>query len=140
MGRLTYRLTPPLTFEEFRQAYLDLLEQGQEYDLYGYKPAEVLAYIEGANNPQVTGIIKMRAAKKAWEVSKKRCHKVMQSNHLWQLTTDGGARFLYFQDDPKRFIFVHASDKVKESKFNNDIARAEQLRIEYLQLKEGKLK
>ena|GEM_PF-908488 len=128
-----------MTFDEFRLTYLDLLELGQEYDLYGYKKAAVLAYIEGANNPQVTSIIKMRAAKKAGEMSKKRCHKVKQSRELWQLTTDGGARFLYFQDGPKRFIFVHASDKVKENKFNNDIARAEQLRIEYLQLKEGKL-
>ncbi len=140
MGRLTYRLIQPLTFDEFRLAYLDLLEEGQEYDLYGYKEASVLAYIEGANNPQVTNIIKTRAAKKAGDMSKKRCHKVMQSHHLWQLTTDGGARFLYFQDGPRRFIFVHASDKVKENKFNNDIARAEQLRIDYLQLKGGKLK
>ena len=129
-----------MTFDEFRREYLDLLELGQEYDLYGYKPAAVLAYIVAANNPQVTSIIKMRAAKRAGEMSKKRCHKVMQSHHLWQLTTDGGARFLYFQDGPKRFIFVLASDKVKESKFHNQIATAEQLRIEYLHLKEGMIK
>jgi hypothetical protein len=140
MGVLTYRLTRPLTFDEFRLAYLDLLELGQEYDLYGFRKAAVLAYIAEANNPQVTTIFKMRAAKKSHEISKKRSHKVMQSNHLWQLTTDGGARFLYFQDGPRTFIFVHASDKVKENKFNNEIGRAEQLRIEYLQLKEGKLK
>jgi hypothetical protein len=129
-----------LTFEEFRLAYLDLLKIGQEYDLYGYKPAGVLAYIVSANNPQITNIVEMRAAKKAGEMSRKRCHKVMQSHHLWQLTTDGGARFLYFQDASRRFIFVSASDKVKESKFNIEIARAEQLRMDYLQLKEGKLK
>lgn len=123
--------------DDFQKEYLELLASGQEFDLYGYKPAGILADLQDAN-PQVVNIIKMRADKKV--MSTKRCHKVERSKHLWQLTTDGGARFLYFQDGPRRFVFVLSSGKVKQKKFHNEIAQGEQRRNEYLKLKEGKVR
>ncbi len=126
-----------MTWDEFQRDYLDLLQIGQEFDLYGYKPVGVPEYLQDASASTVS-ILRMRAGTK--EMSKKRCHKAMKSKHLWQLTTDDGARFLYFQDGPRRFIFVGASRKVKESKFQLEVARADRLRAEYFELKEGKVK
>jgi hypothetical protein len=129
-----------LTVDEFRIAYLDPLgKEGQEYDLYGYKPAGVLAYLQAASNSAVT-ILRMRAAKKNTQMSSKRCHKTWRSEHLWQLTTDDGARFLYFRDGPKWLIFVSATDKMKENEFHNEITRADRHRLEYLQLKGEKVR
>jgi hypothetical protein len=126
-----------LTPDEFRNEYLDVLQRGQEYDLYGYKPAGVSEYLQTASASAVS-IIRMRAEKRV--MSTQRCHKVMRSKNLWELTTDDGARFLYFQDGPRQFIFVSATEKMKEKKFHIEIERAEQLRLDYLRLKEGKLK
>jgi len=126
-----------LTINEFRVAYLDLLESGQAYDVYGYKPAGVLEYLQKAD-VQAVSIIRQRAARR--DMSQQRCHKAMRSKHLWQLTTDGGARFLYFQDGPRHFVVVGASFKVKEKKFHIEIDRADQLRAEYLKLKEDNVR
>lgn len=68
-------------------------------------------------------------------MSKKRCHKAERSKEgLWQLTTDGGARFLYFQDSQRRLVVVSATGKMKEKKFHTEIATADKRKIEYLQL------
>lgn len=128
-----------MTIDEFRAEYLDLLARGQEYDIYGYKPAGVLQYLQDAD-PQAVNIIRTRASTRF--MSSKRCHKAMHSKSgaIWQLTTDGGARFLYFQDGPRHFVFVGASWKVKEKKFHIEVERAEQLRTEYLKIKEEKVR
>jgi hypothetical protein len=129
-----------LAIDEFRKAYLDLLCEGQEYDLYGFKPAGVLAYLQTASNSAVT-LIRMRAAKSNTQMSSTRCHKAWKSEYLWQLTTDDGARFLYFRDGQRWLIFVSATDKMKEKEFYNEIKRADQRRLDYLRLKmEGKLR
>jgi hypothetical protein len=137
---LTYRLTVCLTIDEFRIACLDLLHKGQEFEVWSYpKGGAVIAYYQGASSAAVS-IIRMRGEKKYGAMSTTRCHKVMSSKHLWELTTDDGARFLYFQDGVRCLVVVVASDKVKEKKFQIEIERAEQLRNQYLKLKEGKVK
>lgn len=123
-----------MTEAEFQRQYLELLLEGQEYDLYGYKPAQVLAHLQKADAAAVN-IIKRRANSST--MSTTRCHKAMTSEALWQLTTDNGWRFLYFQDGPRRFVFVGASTKVKQKKFRTEIKRAEKLWSEYLALKKG---
>ncbi len=128
-----------MKLDEFRIAYLDPLKLGPEYDLYGFKPAGVLAFTDTATASAIS-ILVMRAAKKHGEMSRKRCHNAWRSDHLWQLTTDDGARFLYFQDGPRTLIFVSATYKMKEKEFYNEIKRAERLRLEYLQIKEGKVR
>ena len=93
-----------------------------------------MKYLQTAD-AQAVNIIEMRAAKT--QMSSERCHKALRSEYLWQLTTNGGARFLYFRDGPRRLVIVGASFKVKEKKFHIEIDRADKLRAEYLQLKEG---
>ncbi len=107
------------------------------FDLYGYRSARVLEYLQNAD-AQAVNILKTRAAR--GDMSSTRCHKAWRSEHLWQLTTDNGSRFLYFRDGARDFIFVGASCKVKEKKFYSEIERAERLRTEYLELKKGKVR
>lgn len=140
MKALTYELTLALTIEEFRIAYLDLLHLGQEFELWAYpRGGSVLAYLQTASNAALS-IIRMRGEKKIGMMSPARSKKVIRSKSLWELTTDDGARFIYFQDGPKHLVVVSASDKAKERKFNQEIERAEQVRSDYLKLKEGKVK
>lgn len=126
-----------MTFEEFRLAYLDPLEKGSEFDLYGFKPAGVLEFMQTATNSAIS-ILKMRAAKKHGEMSKVRCHLARRSGNLWQLTTSDGARFLYFQDGVRTLIFVSATYKMKEKEFHKELDRGDARRNDYLKLKEGK--
>lgn len=139
-----------MTFDEFRLAYLDDLNlplgyKRKEFDVYGYRPAEVLKFLNDLNEIrfQAINILVTRATVPLFGMSRmstKRCHKVERSKHLWQLTTDGGARFLYFQDGQTRLIVVSATLKMKENKFHAEIDRADIRRIEYLELKERKIK
>lgn len=148
MGGLTYRLTQPLTFDEFRLAYLDDLNlpeiKGQLFDIYGYKPAAVVVFLDELNEikAQAMNVLITRASTPlVGGMSKKRCHKAERSKEgLWQLTTDGGARFLYFQDSPQRLIVVSATGKMKEKKFHGEIRTADLLKVEYLNLFKEKVK
>lgn len=124
-----------MTFDEFQIRYLDELHRGQEYEVYGYKPVRVMEFMNASHvKAQAVSIIRMRAESKT--LSSKRCANVVRSRHLWELKTDGGVRFLYFQDGPRRLIVVSATYKMKEKKFNTEIDRAEQLRCTYVQQKE----
>ncbi len=134
-----------MTFDQFCSAFLDdlsLLDEvgrGQEYDLFGYKPAGVLRFLnEHDKRAQAINILKTRAS--VQRMSGERCKKVVRSEHLWELSTMGGARFLYFRDGPRLMIFVSAMPKMKEKKFNAEIERADAFRREYLALKEEMLK
>lgn len=129
-----------VTFEQFAVLYLHELERGQEFDLYGYQPAGVLAFLNESNeiSAQAHNILRQRANRT--RLSGRRCKNVERSDHLWELTTEGGARFLYFQDGPRRLIVVSATSKMKERRFHAEIDRADRLRSEYLKLKEGLLR
>lgn len=58
----------------------------------------------------------------------------VQKKDCGRLTTDGGARFLYFQDGQRRLIVVSATGKMKEKKFHTEIATADNRKVEYLKL------
>jgi hypothetical protein len=126
-----------VTFERFASLHLEELERGQEYDLYGFKPVGVLAFLNDTHEikEQAHNILRQRAARQ--RLSSKRCKSVKRSQYLFELTTDGGARFLYFQDGPRRLIVVSSTYKMKEKKFHAEVERGERLRSEYLKLKEG---
>lgn len=131
-----------MTFDEFRLAYLDDLNlpsvKGQLFDIYGYKPAGVATFLNELNDikEQVVNVLVTRICTPlVGGMSKKRCHKAERSKEgLWQLTTDGGARFLYFQDSQRRLVVVSATGKMKEKKFHTEIATADKRKIEYLKL------
>jgi hypothetical protein len=113
---------------------------GQAFDVFCYpSEGEVRLYLQSAS-ASALAILKMRAEKGHGQISKTRCHKAECSDHIWQLTTDDGARFLYFQDGPRRLVVVTASNKVKAKKFRIEVERADQLRLEYLELKKGHVK
>lgn len=135
-----------MTFDQFCSAYLDDLSlldgigRGQEYDLYGYKPAGVLSFLNNLNETkaQAHNILRTRAS--VQRMSNQRCKNAVRSDHLWELSTVGGVRFLYFRDGPRLLIVVSGTPKMKEKKFNAEIERADAFRSEYLILKEKMLK
>jgi len=117
---------------QFVENYLELLKSGQAFDVYGLATLAVSKFIDELElgKEQAINVIVQRAEREV--LREPQCVKVKAFEHLWELRTRLGVRFIYFRDGSRVIVIVHASRKSKKSKFQgSDLQIAEQGRVAY---------
>jgi hypothetical protein len=121
---------------EFVENYLELLKKGQAFEVYGLAKLGLSKYIDELElgKEQAVNVIVQRAEREV--LREPQCVKVKGYEHLWELRTRLGVRFVYFRDGARIIVIVYASKKSKKNKFqDSDLHAAEQARIAYFKEK-----